>query len=596
MAASLQTIESKDVSLGELFGQFFVVPNFQREYVWGTEEVRQLLEDINSEFSASDRDPDSEYFIGTIVTCMTDDGVYQLIDGQQRMTTAYVVLCAVRDYLKKMKVGEIQALKPQIAATSIDQQGRDIFRYRVALQYEDSCGVLEAIAKGEELPNSRSGTRSVRNIVNAYEVIRSFLEEQFKDETAVRRFYAYFTKNVKLIRVKTLSITHALKIFETINDRGVGLDSMDLLKNLIFMQASMDDFDKLKIRWKKVVDVLDKSREKPLRFLRYFIFARYNVDRLREEEIYDWFSKHEKECGYKKKPFGFVDELTEAAQAYTLFAQGMSADNIPNRYLANIRAMSGAARQHLILLLAGWHLEADLFVLLSREIENLFFAYVITREPTREFERKFAQWAKDLRSVRNKSQLQKFIDDYFRPEKKILAARFELALLQLREEAVQRYRLRYILAKLTQHVNERAFGAGTQSDLAQFLDGSIHVEHILPQTPSNKALAEFDKPDDAGEFIGRLGNLTLAEETINCSLGNLPYSEKRPVYENSKFLLTRLLSGEVSVGKDTAINRAISGLPTYEAWTSAEIEDRQKVLAGLAQLVWDMPKSKGKGA
>lgn len=55
IAASLQTIESKDVSLGELSGQFFVVPNFQCEYVWGTEEVRRLLEDINSEFSASDR-------------------------------------------------------------------------------------------------------------------------------------------------------------------------------------------------------------------------------------------------------------------------------------------------------------------------------------------------------------------------------------------------------------------------------------------------------------------------------------------------------------------------------------------------------------
>ena len=50
---TLQTIESKDVSLGDLFANFFVVPNFQREYVWGTDEVRQLLEDIlpkNTEF------------------------------------------------------------------------------------------------------------------------------------------------------------------------------------------------------------------------------------------------------------------------------------------------------------------------------------------------------------------------------------------------------------------------------------------------------------------------------------------------------------------------------------------------------------------
>jgi uncharacterized protein with ParB-like and HNH nuclease domain len=128
----------------------------------------------------------------------------------------------------------------------VDRKGRDVFRYRVALQYEDSCGVLETIAKAEPAPNGKNSTRSVRNILNAYEVIKGFLEEQCKDEKSLRSFYAYFTQNVKLIRVKTISITHALKIFETINDRGVGLDSMDLLKNLIFMQASMKQFDKLK--------------------------------------------------------------------------------------------------------------------------------------------------------------------------------------------------------------------------------------------------------------------------------------------------------------------------------------------------------------
>ena len=132
---TLQTIESKDVSLGDLFANFFVVPNFQREYVWGTDEVRQLLEDVYAEYSDSDRNTDSEYFIGTIVTCVGDNAVYQLIDGQQRMTTSYLVLCAIRDYMKQIQGGEIQALTPQIAATSVDRKGRDVFRYRVALQY-----------------------------------------------------------------------------------------------------------------------------------------------------------------------------------------------------------------------------------------------------------------------------------------------------------------------------------------------------------------------------------------------------------------------------------------------------------------------------
>jgi uncharacterized protein with ParB-like and HNH nuclease domain len=76
---TLQTIESKDVSLGDLFVKFFVVPNFQREYVWQTGEVRQLLEDVYAEYSDSDRNKDSEYFIGTIVTCVGDDAVQRAL-------------------------------------------------------------------------------------------------------------------------------------------------------------------------------------------------------------------------------------------------------------------------------------------------------------------------------------------------------------------------------------------------------------------------------------------------------------------------------------------------------------------------------------
>lgn len=57
-------------------------------------------------------------------------------------------------------------------------------------------------------------------------------------------------------------------MFETINDRGVGLNAMDLLKNLLFMKTSSEDYPRLKDRWKKLIDVLDDCGEKPLRFLR----------------------------------------------------------------------------------------------------------------------------------------------------------------------------------------------------------------------------------------------------------------------------------------------------------------------------------------
>jgi hypothetical protein len=162
----------------------------------------------------------------------------------------------------------------------------------------------------------------------------------------------------------------------------------------------------------------------------------------------------------------------------------------------------------------------------------------------------------------------------------------------LTEYALQKYRLRYVLAKLTQYVNEQALGSEASASLQFFLDGANHIEHIFPQHPSEAALKEFDKPDEAADWSGWLGNMTLAEEPINISLGNRPFSEKRNQYQHSQFYLTKLLSGPVAVGKNTAINRAVAGMPTFDVWTSVSIVKRQNAMAGLAARVWDMPHPK----
>lgn len=593
---SVQTIESKDLSVGDLFASFYLVPNYQREYVWEDRQVDQLLQDIYTEYTSNGTGPASEYFIGSIVVCTRDDGVLELIDGQQRMTTAFLLLCALRDHLATVSPGTaIELLKSQIASTDVDDEGKDLFRYRVELQYDDSCGVLKTVGKGgESLEDIPATTRSVKNILSAYRLIRTFLRSQFDDDVdAARKFYVYFVKSVKLIRVTTASVAHALKIFETINDRGVGLDSMDLLKNLMFMQAKREQFEELKAGWKKLVDILFGAHEKPLRFLRYFIFAEYDVDRLREDEIYEWFVKNESLCEYKKAPLAFVDKLLSAATAYGNFLDGKDLRGTPNRYLANIGFMSGTARQHLILLLAGRRLTEDCFTELCREVENLFFAYIVTREPTRAFERLFAQWAQNLRKVFDANSLKVFLDTYFLPAKKNLAGRFDLAFKEMYEWSLQQYRLRYVLAKLTQQVNEQAWGSsGAPVDLGNFIHGNVEIEHILPQHPSAEVKATFDKPEtEMGILTYRLGNLTLAEKSINCSVGNGQFAAKKTEYYKSTFLLTRSLGGDVSVGKDTAVSRAVRDLLAFDEWNSKSIDARQAMLARLAVRTWDMPAS-----
>ena len=124
---TMQTIDSQDVSLNELFYDFYVVPSYQREYVWETEEVERLLQDINTDYSSNEPEADSEYFIGSIVVCTTQDSTFELIDGQQRMTTTFIVLCAIRDYLHDLGATPIDELQNRIRASSVTSQGNDVF-------------------------------------------------------------------------------------------------------------------------------------------------------------------------------------------------------------------------------------------------------------------------------------------------------------------------------------------------------------------------------------------------------------------------------------------------------------------------------------
>ncbi len=466
----------------------------------------------------------------------------------------------------------------------------DQFRYRLDLQYEDSGDVLERIAK-EETEQATGATRSIANILNAYRVVASFLRREFGDDHAkLRTFYGYLTNKVKLIRIQTEDVAKALKIFETINDRGVGLDAMDLLKNLLFMKADRDEFDKLKNIWKEMQDTIYGMGEKPLRFLRYFIFSRYDVDLLREDQIYSWFAKNEKACGYSREPVEFAKELLTAAKAYQQFLCGRDQRAEKNRYLENLQLLGGkAARQHLILLLAGRHLPDLLFDRLAREVEDLFFVYVITREATRDFERNFARWAGDLRNVKTEGELRAFISKSFEPAKADLSERFDDAFRRLDINSVQQYRLRYVLAKLTQYVDLKAYGEteGTKW-LSRYMSNGFEIEHIYPQRPTAEAKEEFGEVVNA-LIVNRIGNLLLVEKSINASLGNGPFSKKRNVYQQSQVLLTRAIAERPKVGANTKIDSAVANLEPFETWSEEGITKRQEMMRKLARVIWNVP-------
>lgn len=592
-------IESDDLAIEDLYKDFYTVPDFQREFVWEYPQVEKLLLDIQDEFYAEEGQlvKGTEYFLGSIVVCRADDGTFNLIDGQQRMTTIYLVLCAIRDRLVELNEKPMLTLTGQIASASVDDHGNEEFRHRLVLQYDDSKGVLRKIVdEPEKLDSFVQKSSSVERICSAYHYILGFLRTEFgSSPKELKRFYAAFAQRVKLIRIITPSLTNALKVFETINDRGVGLTAMDLLKNLLFMKTSQDEYPALKQRWEDLIKILDRCGEKPLRFLRYFIMAHYELDSrqpLREDDIYDWFTRNTKVTGIDDEPLEFVKVLIECASAWSNFLSAKDVTGTINPYLNNLTLLSGAARQHFILLLAGRHLAPELFSHLCRAIENLFFCYIITREPTRTFERNFALWSSDLRQVNEQKSLDRFIQKKFTSDLAKRRAAFDFAFQQLTQDRIQQYRMRYILAKLTQYIEQQAWNNPAHANLDQYIASSVNVEHILPQKPTNEVRERFDKKEQYDDYMKMLGNLTLLERTINTSVSNDLYERKVLGYKESSYLLTRSLVEKPGVGVDTQLNRAVKELITFDRWDSNAIETRQAMLSRLAVLVWDMPEER----
>lgn len=592
-------IESSDLSIEQVYKDFYVVPDYQREYVWSTDDVQMFADDIYDEFYGSKGEllPEREYFIGSIVVCRNSQGAFDLIDGQQRMTTIFLFLCAIRDALRATGKNANKSLEAMIFDIRAGDDGLDVPSFRLLLQYEDSRDILIHIGEnGDSGTLGRDVTGSMRCIAEAYRTLLAFLGDSFHDDAdEIRQFFVAFIRRVKLIRIVTPNLAHALKVFETINDRGVGLTAMDLLKNLLFMRAQAADYPKLKNLWKRLTDDLDACKEKHLRFLRYFVMATSPAFRmksgkpLREDEIYEWFTKHsaDKEIDVDKHPIEFAERLVVAAADYRRFAEGKAPDGSSIRYLDNIRSLSGKARQHFILMLAGRHLPVNALTELARQIESLFFVYTVTREPTKAFEVVFGEWAEDLRTAEGQEDVERIIAQRLRPLVDAKSGDFDFALGALTASRIQKYRLKYVLAKLAQYVDQVAFqNALATADLAMYLDGKLEIEHILPQNPEPALRAAFDKPAEYDEWLERLGNLTLLEKTLDAAVGNKPFDEKLKAYPESKVLMTRAIASVDGYGKDTSLKRALELLSSYANWGSETITHRQASLGKLARKVW----------
>jgi hypothetical protein len=582
----------------DLLKDFYEVPDYQREYVWKTEHVEQLLNDIHREFELRSNSNSPEYFIGTIVTYFqADEDYFELIDGQQRVTTIYAILCALRDLFIENNQ-DVEGISGQLRAMKYDRKGKGKPQHRVKLQYPDSQDVLIRLCQTrDEMPLGKieTSTRSATNLVQAYVDARTFLLDSLQgDPELIREFWAYLTKSVKLIRIKTASRSRALWIFETINKRGRGLDAMDLLKNLLFRSAEDEQFETLKLVWKALADTLySAADESPMKFMRHYVLANHATQKIQADKIYDWMvdPENKNRPNYWDDPIAFANELLTAAQAYKSFSEGRLESGKVCRYLKNIWHLAHSASQHQMLLLAARRAPESAMIRLAEETEKLYFVFLLTHQSPNKFESDFVEWAALIRNIDSLDAMERFLHSHVVPKRHALAEQFEFALRRLDEYSIPKYRLRYLLARLAQYVNAEAYGDDADDPLQPYLSSKVDIEHILPWAATAEMIAEFGGPEEAATRRSRLANLTLLEKPLNVVAADKPFKLKLPEYGKSKFLLTSGMNVDARVGKDTSVNRALENVHSYSTWTTVEFVDREERLLCLAGKIWGIPVS-----
>ena len=601
-------IENHKYTIEEAFREcFYIVPDYQREYVWSDKEVCQLLDDINEKF---DTGSSSEYFIGTVLVSPTGQkNYYEVIDGQQRLTTFFLLLCA----LKHLFEGEPQSqvISGLISTSYTDSDGETRTSLKLEPRYENAAEVITKLVELDAEPQTvRAGIQaagiasfgSLENLLNAYNTLYRYLKDNYDDVPKLKKYWGYLATNVVFIQIST-DVSSALKIFETINERGVGLNPMDLLKNLLFTQVKQEQFTQLKNEWKKITKPLEKGKEKPLRFLRYFLMANYVIknDRsdsvVREDEIYDWFIDKQNAalCDYANKPFEFIRKVIFSVDHYLAFSNGLGNDGKPSLVMDSIKSLVGGAFSlHYVLLLAAANLPKPLFDHFVAQLESFLFYYIFTKTPTKDLERNFSQWADELRVLadivdptQQKSQLNAFIVDRFDTNMKGKSQELNDALKRLTLYSMQQYRIRYFLARLTQQVDMAFSGLKVRGSLEPFT--KLEIEHILPNSPTAELLVNWDDENPGiayDDYKNRLGNLTLLEKPINIVAGNDFYTAKKAEYSKSSNYLMRSLVELTSVGQNTSISRINEKLEAFSEWNAKSIDKRQAMLIHLALDVW----------
>jgi hypothetical protein len=535
----------------------FIVPPHQREYAWTTDQVEQLLADLYEDGDSLQNSSDQPYFLGSLLFASEGD-TYQILDGQQRIVTVSLLISALKFRLSAlgdtMTPGKLENL---IRAGRVTQEGFP----KIELQPVDQEIYKDLLTKGKDATVLTRPKSKKMALVRAWEAIWSHVARQGDDQNRLRQMVDRLLYDTSFVQIETAGTSEAFVLFETLNDRGLALNSADLVKNRLLSMVSAPKVAQLRDKWVSALGQL--KPEEALPFLRHYYLAHYGF--ARKERLYDEIRKvldKAKSSGNAEaEAISFVSHLKAQATLYRFIVNPGEVDapwkRPVRRLLRRLKMFNVSGFRPLVLLCQERDPERLVGVLKVIESTTVRFSVIGGKNPNK-LEKAYSSIATKIRD--------KGADDAEAIAVKVLGEltppddEFKSAFCNLLTDNVTNP-IRAILAGLHE--------ARSPGETEPREPDELHVDHIFPSQPSEAAYNESGITKEKAESLtGLLGNLTFLPAKPNISISNGPFSAKRVEYANVESLpLTKDLS-------------------TLVTWNEESIRKRTEEMFSLALRAW----------
>ena len=558
-------INATEDSAEEIFTRAFcyTVPDYQRQYSWGEEQWAAMWADINS------IEKERTHFMGSLVviqrsTSINEPNQLEIVDGQQRLATLSIILAVMREkYYKEgcdKKAKEIEDRYLKYKPLSGDAV------HNLTLSQFDRSD-FEKIVEGK-YEQMRDG-----QLKEAVDFFASKLESFSEDDLDILK--VKLLGSVSMVSIECDGDESAFRLFETLNDRGKELSSVDLMKNYTFSQAVNSpevDYNDVKEDWQNIVSNIVPNTNKPSRFFRHFIMScdkpDYNND-VSNYTLYDEYKKiiQERLPEEDMSINDYVSKISHNSEVY-LKILNKSVDMYDddgnkaiNSKLEDLEIIKSVQARPLILRVLLEFDTANRVMESLEMIEKFMLRWKVSSYPTGgELDRLLSGICSDAFDKANTPrEIHGTLSDRCPSDEEFIAS-IENKRVPLNE------RTKYILRKL-----EEEYYNGTDVDLDDF-----DTEHIAPRASFTakkySAWPVYLSTTEAQfqQYRDKIGNLTLLESEKNISIGAGPFEKKKEAYSESQIKMTNIIASD------------------YDDWGIDEIESRTSELAQAMVKVWDL--------